>query len=1050
MFNLIVTQSLKNRLFVIAGSLILIAYGSFVLPRLPVDVFPDLNRPTVVLITEANGLAPQEVEQLITYPIETAMNGMPGALRVRSASGVGLSIIYVEFGWETEIYRARQQVAERLTVVQGRLPAGAQPQMGPISSIMGEIMLIAVTGDATVSSMELREIADFTIRPQLLTIPGIAQIIPIGGEVRQYRISPNIQMMNELSITPQQIEQAVRQFGVNTGGGFVDQHAREYLIRNIGLTNRLEDLRNVVVTSRNEKNIQLRQVAEVSFAARAKRGDAGYMGKPAVIIGVQKQPDGDTVSITKAVEVRLAAIQKALPNSVRADQVQFRQATFIETSIGNVKGVLLEAAVVVAVILLLFLLNIRATLISLTAIPVSILMTILVFKYFNLSINTMTLGGFAIAIGELVDDAVVGIENILRRLRENRRKTQPLPVLDVVAAASHEVRSGIFYATLIIVLVFVPLFALSGIEGRLFAPLGVAYIVSILASLVTSITLTPVLAYYFLTSSNAGHTGDSFVVRTLKSGNRALLGWTFANGRAVIACVVLGVVLSGVGALLLPRAFLPPFNEGTLLVNLQFNPGISLTESSRLAQIAERLLLDIPEVKSVGRRTGRAELDEHAEGVHNSEIDVDLRRSDRLKEAVYSDIRRKLQVLPVSVAIGQPIAHRLDHMLSGVRAQIAVKIFGEELDALRALAEQLRARMQAVPGLVDLQVEKQVLIPQLKVTPDYERAALYGITPAALTEGLEGLSKGREVSQIVEGNRRFEVVMRISDENRSTSGLESLLMSTPAGFVPLRMLANIEESEGPNQILRENGLRRIVVSANGDGARDMAAVVADVRRVISEMQLPGGYATSLEGTFKAQEEATVVIGILSLVSLALIFMVLYQRYQSFVLAGIILANIPLGLIGSVVALWLAGQPLSVASMIGFITLAGITARNGILKISHYINLALFEGETFGRDLVTRGSLERLTPVLMTALAAGLALVPLLFGAGEPGREILHPVAVTIFGGLISATLIDTILTPLMFLRFGKTSLQRILDARSSNASSDAASVPAGSRPRDAF
>jgi len=1050
MFNFLVTQSLKNRLFILAASFILIAYGSFVLPRLPVDVFPDLNRPTVVLMTEAHGLAPQEVEQLVTYPIETAMNGMPGATRVRSVSGVGLSIVYVEFGWETEIFRARQQVAERLALLQGRLPANVQPQMGPISSIMGEIMLIALTSQDGKASMELREIADFVLRPQLLTIPGVSQVIPIGGEVRQYRVIPNIQMMNELDISPQQIESAVRQFGGNTGGGFVDQHAREYLIRNIGLTQRLEDLRNVVVVSRQGQNILLRQVAEVDFSPRPKRGDAGYMGEKAVIVGVQKQPTADTVAVTKLIEAQLADIQKTMPVGVKADQIQFRQATFIETSIANVKSVLVEAALVVAVILMLFLLNVRATLIALTAIPVSILMTILVFKYLGLSINTMTLGGFAIAIGELVDDAVVGIENIMRRLRENRARPDPRPVLQVVAAASQEVRSGIFYATLIIVLVFVPLFALSGIEGRLFTPLGIAYIVSIMASLVTSITLTPVLAYYFLTKPAGGHERDTFVARKLKAGNRVLLDWTFAHGRAVVSVIGLGVVLAAIGAVFLPRAFLPPFNEGTLLVNLQFNPGISLAESDRLGQIAERLVMQVPEVKTVGRRTGRAELDEHAEGVHNSELDVDLSRSARAKEEVYGDIRRRLEVLPVSVAIGQPIAHRLDHMLSGVRAQLAVKIYGEDLDTLRTLAALMRTRLQAVPGLVDLQVEKQVLIPQLKVTPDYERAALYGITPAALTEALEGLSNGREVSQIVEGNRRFDVVMRMSDANRSTTGLEDLLVSTPMGFVPLRKLATIEESDGPNQILRENGQRRIVVSANGDGQRDMAAIVADVRRIIAETSLPHGYVTALEGTFKAQEEAALIIGILSLVSLALIFMVLYQRYQSSMLAAIILVNIPLGLIGSVIALWLAGQPLSVASMIGFITLAGITARNGILKISHYINLALFEGEKFGRDLVVRGSLERLSPVLMTALAAGLALVPLLFGAGEPRREILHPVAVTIFGGLISATLIDTILTPLMFLNFGEKPLQRIIAARATEQIPPGAPAPAPTAITEAF
>ena len=1041
MFNLLVSSSLRNRLLVLAAAFVLVAYGSFSLPRLPVDVFPDLNRPTVVLMTEAEGLAPQEVEQLVTYPIEIAMRGLPGSTRLRSVSGVGLSIIYVEFGWETEIYRARQQVAERLTTVQSRLPAGVQPVTGPVSSIMGEIMLIAVTGEG-VAPMELREIADFVLRPQILTIPGVAQVIPIGGEVRQYRVMPDAAMMQDLAISPAEIETAVRRFGVNTGGGFVDQHAREYLIRNIGLTNRLEDLRNLVVATRQGQNILLRQVADVDYAARPKRGDAGYMGRGAVIVGVQKQPTADTVSLTKEIERALAAIQRAMPPGVKADHVQFRQATFIETSISNVKTVLVEAAIVVAIILMLFLMNVRATLISLTAIPISILITVLVFKYFGMSINTMTLGGLAIAIGELVDDAVVDVENILRRLRENARKAVPLPALEVIAAASQEVRSGIVYATAIIILVFVPLFALSGIEGRLFAPLGVAYIVSILASLVVSITVTPVLAYYFLSSGAGREHADTPLVRTLKSANRRLLDWAFERPRAIISLVAAGVVLALLGAVSLPRAFLPPFNEGTLVVNLQFNPGISLAESSRLSAIAERLVMQVPEVKSIGRRTGRAELDEHAEGVHSSEIDVDLNRSARAKEDVYADIRRRLEPLPVSISIGQPIAHRLDHMLSGVRAHIAVKVFGDDLDTLRRLAALLQARLQSVAGIVDLQTEKQVLIPQLKVTPDYERAALYGITPAALTEALEGLSNGRVLSQIVEGNRRFDVVMRLGDTDRSTSGLEDLLVPTPRGFVPLQLLARVEEGDGPNQILRENGERRIVVSANGDGRRDMAAIVADVRRVVADTALPRGYIVALEGTFKAQEEAAFVIGMLALVSLGLIFMVLYQRYRSVVLTGIILANIPLALIGSVVALWIAGQPLSVASMVGFITLAGITARNGILKISHYINLAVFEGETFGRQLIVRGSLERLTPVLMTALSAGLALTPLLFGAGEPGREILHPVAVTIFGGLISATLIDMILTPVLFLKLGAGPLQRIIEERDKD-SKGATTRPAG-------
>ncbi len=900
--------------------------------------------------------------------------------------------------------------------------------MGPVTSIMGEIMLIAVTSD-TASAMGIREIADFVMRPQLLTIPGVAQVIPIGGEVRQYRIIPSVAALQALGVTYEQIEAAVARFGTNTGGGFIDQNGREYLIRNVGMTQRLEDLRNTVVAQDGAQAVFLHQVAQVDFAPRVKRGDAGFQGKPAVIVSVQKQPGADTVDLTARIEQALADIQRTLPDGVSATNLQFRQATFIETSVDNVKTVLVEAAVVVAVVLILFLMNWRATFISLTAIPISILVTVLVFAAFGMTINTMTLGGLAIAIGELVDDAVVDVENIIRRLKENRLLAVPRPALEVIASASQEVRSGIVYATMIVILVFIPLFALSGIEGRLFAPLGVAYIVSILASLVTSITVTPVLAYYLLSGQTRSHHHDTFVVRHLKRGNAALLEVAFRQRTLLFATVALAVGAAAYAATLLPRAFLPPFNEGTLTISLAYNPGIALAESHRLGMIAETLIAAVPEVASVGRRTGRAELDEHAEGVHSSEIDVDLKRSDRSKEEVMADIRSRLAVLPASLNVGQPISHRLDHMLSGVRAEIALKIYGDDLDGLRTLADGLRDRLSTIPGLVDLQVEKQVRIPQLRVDVDHERAALYGLTPAAVTEALETMSNGRTVSQIVEGNRRFDVVMRLSDQDRSTTGLEDLLIATPSGHVPLRMIATVEETDGPNQVLRENGQRRIAVLGNTDGERDMAAIVADIRAVIGQTQWPQGYVTALEGTFQAQEEASLRIGLLSLVSLVLIFVVLYSRYQSGVLSLIVMGNIPLALIGSVVALNIAGQPLSVASMIGFITLAGISARNGILKVSHYINLALYEGERFGKELVVRGSLERLSPVLMTALSAGLALIPLLIGAGEPGREILHPVAVTIFGGLVSATLLDTFLTPVLFLAFGRRPLERILAGR---------------------
>ena len=1035
MFTFLVSQSLKNRLLVLAVAAVLVLYGAFTATKLPVDVFPDLNRPTVTIMTEAEGYAPPEVEQLVTYPIETRMNGLPGVTRVRSVSGVGLSITYIEFDWGTDIYRNRQQVAERLSLVQDQLPRGVTPVMGPISSIMGQILLIAATSEKA-SPMEVREAADFVIRPRLLTIPGVAQVIPIGGEVRQFRVAPNPAAMRAVGVTNAQLEAALTQFGTNAGGGFTDQYSREYLIRNIGRTMSLDDLRNVVVATVNKAPVYLRQVAEVSFGAKVKRGDAGYQGASAVIVSVEKQPDVDTVELTRTIEQALTEITGSLPNGIKADRILFRQANFIETSIANVERVLLEAIVVVAAVLFMFLLNVRTTAISLAAIPVSILTTAVVFHLLGLSINTMTLGGLAIAIGELVDDAVVDVENIFRRLGENRAAGSPKSVFQVVVEASNEVRSGIVYATMIIILVFVPLFALSGIEGRLFAPLGQAYIISILASLFVSITLTPVLAYWLLPGLKSLEEHDSRFLKLLKRGNAALLRIAFRHQGLLVGSVVAAVLAAGVAAWQLPRAFLPPFNEGSFTVNMTFNPGISLAESNRVGLIAEQLLRQIPEVAAVGRRTGRAELDEHADGVHSSEIEVELKRAEgRSKDGIVADIRQRLAVMPVSVNVGQPISHRLDHMLSGVRAAIALKVFGEDLDALRRIANSLRERMSTIPGLVDLQVEKQVRIPQLEVRVDYTRAALYGVQPAAVVEQISRLSNGRVVSTVVDGVRRFDVLIRLPEDQRTTVGLGDLLLETPSGWVPARQVADILETDGPNQILRENTRRRIVVQANTNGDSDMTTIVAAIREAIAQEQLPPGTYASLEGTFQAQEEASRTIAALSALSLALVFAILYSRYRSAALALIIMGNVPLALIGSVAALWLVGQPLSVASMIGFITLTGIAARNGILKISHYLNLALHESMPFGRELVVRGSLERLTPVLMTALSAGVALVPLLYDAASPGKEILHPVAVTIFGGLISATLLDTLLTPVLFLRFGRKPLERLRAAHEETSTS---------------
>ena len=1029
MFTFLVSASLRNRLFVLAMAGILVLLGAYTARQLPVDVFPDLNRPTVTIMTESEGYAPPEVEQLVSFPIETQMNGVPGVSRVRSVSGIGLSIVYVEFEWGTDIFRNRQLVAERLAQVQSQLPLNVTPQIGPISSIMGQILLIAVTSK-TASPMEVREIADFTIRPRLLAVPGVAQVIPIGGEVRQYRIAPLPSALRALGVGYEQIELALRQFGTNTGGGFTDQNAREFLIRNIGRTTSLEDLRNIVVTTIEGRPILLRQVANVDFAPKVKRGDAGYMSRPAVIVSVEKQPNVDTVRLTRQIMQTLAELEPSLPSGVKANEIIFRQASFIENSIQNVERVLFEAALVVAVILFAFLLNWRTTGISLTAIPVSILTTAIIFKLLGLSINTMTLGGLAIAIGELVDDAVVDVENIFRRLRENREQGNQRSVFDVVVSASNEVRSGIVYATMIIVLVFVPLFALSGIEGRLFAPLGQAYIISILASLFVSITLTPVMAYYLLPGMKRLAERESWLVRKLKSANHAALGFAFAHRGLLLGVTALAVLGAGAGALGLKRAFLPAFNEGTFTINIAFNPGVSLSESTRVGSIAERLLLDVPEVISVGRRTGRAELDEHAEGIHSSDLEVDLKPSQRPKPEIVADIRSRLSVLPLSVNVGQPISHRLDHLLSGVRAELALKLFGDDLDTLRNSAEELRLRLSKIEGIQDLQVEKQVRIPQLEIRVDYTRAALYGVQPGAVTDQLSRLSSGRVISRVVDGYKRYDVVMRLPDRLRTTEKLGDLLIKTPSGWVPARQIADVKETDGPNQILRENGRRRIVVLANSDGRTDMAEIVRRIRTELDAANLPQGVTASLEGTFQAQEEASRRIGILSIVSLALIFAILYSRYRSAVLALIIMGGVPLALIGSVAALALTDQPLSVASMVGFITLAGIATRNGILKISHYINLALREQIAFGPELVIRGSLERMTPVLMTALSAGLALLPLLIAIDEPGKEILHPVAVTIFGGLVSATLLDALITPVLFLTFGRKPLMRLMQRQS--------------------
>ena len=1032
MFQFLLDSSLKNRLLVLFGALLLTAYGAFTLTQTPVDVFPDLNKPTVTVITEAGGMASEEVEQLITFPLETTLNGLPGVEVIRSVSSAGLSFIYVTFNWDVEIYRARQMVSERLASMEESIPTGLTPTMGPVSSIMGEIMQIAIPIDGQkLSPMAVREYADWVLRPRLLSIQGVAQVIPIGGEVRQFQVQPDLQRMVELGITIEHLQAALKGFASNTSGGFLSLNGREYLIRHLGRTSSLDDLRNVAVGVRNGQPVLLMQVANVEFAPAVKRGDSGFEGRPAVILGIQKQPDADTLALTRAIEEALAGMKTSLPEGLEQPRVTFRQASFIEASITTLQGKLIGASVFVAVVLFLFLGTLRPTVIALTAIPVSIFMTALVFKYFGLSINTMTLGGLAIAIGGLVDDAVVDVENILRRLKEQRARNPGAPFdwVALVRKASLEVRTGIVVATAIVVLVFIPLFALPGIEGKLFVPLGIAFIVSTLASLVVSVTVTPVLSYYLLPGiKNLDH-GDTRALAWLKARYSSGLQTVLNQPRKAIGVAVLAVVVAAASVPFFPKTFLPPFNEGTLLIGLRLNPGVTLEDSSALATQAEQLLAGVPEITHIGRRSGRAELDEHAEGVHVSELDIGLipvSEMTRPMDEIQADIRARLQNLPAAIALGQPISHRIDHMLSGVRSQIAIKVFGEDLDTLRGTAEQLRVQLADIDGLVDLEVEKQVLAPEIKVRVNYAAASQYGVSATDILHSLQTLVEGEKITQIVEGNRRFALVLKLADRDKSLEQLQQLLIQTPNGAVPLSALAEVEDSDGPNQISRDDGKRRIVISANAQG-RALSAVVEDIRTVVADQALPEGYFVVLGGQFEAQETATRLVGVLSLVSLSLMLAVLYSRYQSVKLSLIIMANIPLALVGAVFALWLSGQPLSVAALIGFITLAGISVRNGILKVSHYIHLMRFEQEQFSQSMIVRGSIERLSPVLMTALVTAFALAPLLFEAERPGTEILHPVAVVIFGGLISSTLLDTFLTPAMFWIFGRREAEKLTE-----------------------
>ena len=1022
MLNAIIRFSLQNRLLVMAASVFLVVYGGYVMVNLPVDVLPDINRPMVTIMTESHGLAPEEVERLVTFPLETLLNGATNVERVRSQSAPGLSIIWVEFGWDTNIYIARQIVNERLQLASAQLPPDVVPVMGPISSIMGGIHLISLRAEEeSISGLELRTLADWTIRPRLLAIPGVAQVVNMGGGVRQYQVLVNPQRMRDFSISLAEVERAIGFSNSATSGGFLNRGGQEYLIRNIGRIETLDDLANTVVALRGSVPVYVRDVARVQFGPQIKRGESAYNGQHAVIMQITKQPGANTLELTERVEAALDEIRAGLPEGVVVDPAVFRQADFIATAIENVVEALRDASILVVIVLFLFLLNFRTTTITLTAIPLSFLITAVVMKFFGISINTMMLGGLAIAIGELVDDAIVDVENVFRRLRENRQRDHPEAALSVVFRASSEIRNSIVFATLIVILVFLPLFFLSGVEGRLFAPLGFAYVVSILASLLVSLTLTPVLCYYLLGRSKLlERREDGWLIRQLKHGQTLLLDVTLEHP---------GKILLGAGFLvlfalsfipLMGRTFLPGFNEGSYTITLVANPGISLPRSDQIGTRAELLLLEVEEVVSTGRRTGRAELDEHAEGVHYSEIDVTLREG-RAKEEIEADIREKLGQIPnISVNVGQPISHRIDHLLSGTFAEIAVKIFGEDLTVLRSLAEEVEQIMGGVTGVRDLYVEAQVPIPQVRIEVNRIQAARYGLGVGEITEALETALNGRVITQVLEEQRSFDVFLRLDHFWRDNlEFLDDVLVDLPTGgSIPLAQVASIETSTGPNQILRENGLRRIVIQCNVAG-RDLGSVVEEIRdQVAAQMDFPEGYFVSYGGQFESQVNATRLILLLSLISVTAIFVLLYSHFQRVGLALQIMLTLPLSFVGAIAAIFLTDGILSVASLVGFITLLGISARNGIMMISHYLHLMRYEGEKFGKKMIVRGTLERLVPVLMTALTTALALVPLAMSRGVAGREILYPVAVVILGGLISSILLNMVVLPSLFLKFG--------------------------------
>ena len=1024
MLNRIIHYSLHNRILVLVASVLLLVGGTYTAMHTEVDVFPDLNAPTVVIMTEANGMATEEVEQLVTFPIETAVNGATGVRRVRSSSTNGFSVVWVEFDWETDIYLARQIVSEKLAVVNESLPPNVgRPTLGPQSSILGEMMIVGLTADST-SMIDLRTLADWTIRPRLLSTGGVAQVAVLGGDIKEYQIQLDPERMQHYGVTLTEVLEATRGMNVNANGGVLYQYGNEYIVRGLLATTDAAEMGRSVVRSQGPQGapVLLEDIADVRIGAKLpKLGTASEKGRPAVLLTVTKQPDTSTLELTDKLEAALHDLQKNLPPDVRVSTDIFRQSRFIESSIGNVKKSLVEGGLFVVVVLFIFLANARTTIISLVTLPLSLLASLLVLHYLGLSINTMSLGGMAIAIGSLVDDAIVDVENVYRRLHENRLlpPERRLPIKDVVFEASKEVRLPILNSTLIIMVSFLPLFFLSGMEGRMLVPLGIAFITALAASTIVALTVTPVLCSLMLKNKGKRERAeaDSPVARWLKKHYERLLLLSLGHGRKILGVtVVLFLVALGL-FFTLGRSFLPPFNEGSFTINVSSLPGISLEESDRIGRRAEELLMTIPEIQTVARKTGRAELDEHALGVNVSEIEAPFELDGRSRAELTAEVRRKLSTISgANIEIGQPISHRIDAMLSGTQANIAIKLFGDDLNRMFQLGNEIKQKIQDVPGVADLTVEQQIERPQLTIRPRREMLARYGITLPQFAEFVNACLAGEAVSQVYEQGKSFDLVVRVRhDLHDRIDEVRNLMIDTADGRkVPLSYVADIRSSAGPNTISRENVKRKIVISANVDG-RDLRSVVNDIQARIDEsVPLPEGYHVEYGGQFESEQAASRTLMLTSVVAIVVIFLLLYHQFRSARESAVILINLPLALIGGVFALLLTTGEVSIPAVIGFISLFGIATRNGMLLISHYRHLQEVEGYSI-RDSVIHGSLDRLNPILMTALCSALALIPLALGSDLPGNEIQSPMAKVILGGLLTSTFLNGFIIPIVYL-----------------------------------